>query len=82
MTDGEKALAVLKNIHGLVHSKGVHSPESEYVTITADWDKFTLTIETSEGHNHLGPIGREDISDEDKFSSLINDLYNHFKKEC
>ena len=73
ITDADKALAILKSFHHLAHI----SEKNEGIAITKDWDLNTLTIETKEGHTHFGKMNHED---EEGFSILINEMYNHFCK--
>jgi len=72
LTDAEKALAILKSFHDIAHA----SEKNEGLVITKDWDRFTLTFHTKDGHVHLGQMNHE----EDGFPILINEMYNHFCK--
>lgn len=72
LTDAEKALAIIKAWHDLVHAE---DNKLEGILITKDWDLNTLTITTKDWHRHFGQMNSED---EKGFSILIDELYKGF----
>jgi len=75
LTDGKKALAIIKAWHDLAH-------DGEWITISKNWDFNTLTIYEKNKigsviHNHFGQMDKDD---NEGFSILIDQLFNHFVK--
>ena len=74
MTDEQKALAIIKAWHDIVHN----SPKGYGITVEKDWDVNTLTVNTAESHTHFGQM---DMENDEGFSILIDQLYKHFVKQ-